>query len=100
MHPEICKFPNEQYYGGRLESATFKYRKPLQTLNPFLIFSLNCSHNNNRKQEKNDIEAYFVYKLIETLLNTLPSTVTVSIGIITPYQNQRITILNLLKSVT
>lgn len=100
MHPEICKFPNEQYYRGELKSAGFKYLKPLEALEPFLIFSLANKNINQRIEPyKSTEEACFIYKLIEALFDCIPATVHVTVGIITPYQTQRAAIHSMLKSV-
>lgn len=101
MHPEICKFPNEQFYAGKLRSATFVYTKPLQNLRPFLMFSLNVFHS-TKKQEayRNNNETDFIYKLINALMHIIPRAVNVRIGIITPYQNQKAAIHNMLRSLT
>lgn len=99
MHPEILTYPNQQYYGGTLNS-TFTYSKPLQPLKPFLMFSLNVPYNSHRKQEmyKNADEVCFIHKLIEALVDIIPHDLNVTIGIITPYQNQRVAIRSILKS--
>lgn len=100
MHPEICKFPNTEYYDNKLVSAHFEYYKPLHKLSPFLMFSLNMSQSNHKNEEmyRNGNETNFVKKLIDVLINNIPKAVEVSIGVITPYQNQRSAILDMLKT--
>lgn len=102
MHPEICKFPNAQYYANKLESANFKYRKPLHKLSPFILFSLNASQLAQKSREvyRNCNEASFIKKLVEVLISVIPRTTDVSIGVVTPYQNQRSAIIDMLKSAT
>lgn len=102
MHPEVCKFPNAQYYANKLESASFKYHKPLHKLSPFILFSLNAPLVGQKSKEvyRNCNEANFIKRLIEVLIAIIPRTTDVSIGVVTPYQNQRSAIIDMLKGAT
>lgn len=102
MHSEICKFPSARFYGNNLKSARFKYRKPLEKLTPFILFTLNNSqHNHGTKDEyRNGDEVDFIKKLLDVLVVTIPTSAEVSIGVITPYRIQRSTINEMLRGVT
>lgn len=86
MHVEICKFPNEQFYGGKLitPSTLNRHNSPFQ---PYCIFSL-CTRNYVNEDAYVNLPEADVALLITQIL--LERSAGMTIGIITPYSKQKI----------
>lgn len=89
MHPEICSFPNRKYYSGKLRSAPIN-NQILHNLKPYLVF--NITSNSLQQKYQNDLEIRFIHSLIESILSLTEKSLEFSIGIITPYNNQKVAI--------
>lgn len=99
MHPDISEFPRTIFYEGRLLDGenvlTEQYGKPyhrLGLLGPFRFFNIayGAEQTSGRSSRANPAEARFAIKLVDTLYSALPPNVldTISIGIISPYNEQ------------
>ena len=85
MLPQICQFPSQHFYGGKLLSAsdmntTFPFK-------PFLVFDVTVGHEESKEEGSifNMAEASLVLKLCKVLLRDLKCS---QIGVITPYKAQ------------
>ncbi|PNF31614.1 hypothetical protein B7P43_G17187 [Cryptotermes secundus] len=96
MHPEICLWPNRFFYNGRLHSAPNLAQQRVCPLLPYCILSLEYKQNVSGELS-NAGEAELVSQLTLGLLEKLGNQ-QLSIGIITPYQKQRATIISILKA--
>nr|CAD7258733.1 unnamed protein product [Timema shepardi] len=95
MHPEICSWPNYYFYEGRLTCAPFLHHQRITPLKPYLVLSLEYRQGLSRGHS-NDGEADFVVEVASIALNTV-SQLKLSVGIITPYNQQKETIQNKLR---
>nr|CAD7437406.1 unnamed protein product [Timema bartmani] len=95
MHPEICCWPNYYFYEGRLTCAPFLHHQRITPLKPYLVLSLEYRQGLSRGHS-NDGEADFVVEVASIALNTV-SQHKLSVGIITPYNQQKETIQNKLR---
>nr|CAD7195255.1 unnamed protein product [Timema douglasi] len=95
MHPEICCWPNYYFYEGRLTCAPFLHHQRITPLKPYLVLSLEYRQGLSRGHS-NDGEADFVVEVASIALNTV-SQLKLSVGIITPYNQQKETIQNKLR---
>ncbi|KAF2886144.1 hypothetical protein ILUMI_20029 [Ignelater luminosus] len=90
MHPEICKFPNKTYYGGKLQNAPILQERDskLKILKPYLVFNLKTDLNNSQEYS-NKTEVACITKLLNAIEMNFRSSDTFSVGIITPYNDQK-----------
>jgi hypothetical protein len=106
MHPEICDFPNREFYRGRLESCMLPHQTaPLeftvfdrdnaleQTLATRRLAFFEAERDTGRSNKVNRHEARIVAESLRTLhglylKNNLRFDARKSIGVITPYRNQ------------
>ncbi|CAG2057993.1 unnamed protein product, partial [Timema podura] len=95
MHPEICCWPNYYFYEGRLTCAPFLHHQRITPLKPYLVLSLEYRQGLSRGHS-NDGEADFVVEVASIALNTV-SQHKLSVGIITPYNQQKEIIQNKLR---
>lgn len=96
MHPDICHFPNQYFYGNKLTTsdAAIDARFPLNAYN---VFSLASNRSNSGGfNYQNPDEADFVINIIKTAVKYAKPD-KFSYGIITPYSGQRDEIANRLK---
>ncbi|KMQ91868.1 helicase senataxin [Lasius niger] len=93
MDYAISYWPNKYFYDGKLKSAIeFKTRFPFHSYR-----LLNHDFTQNDDKFSNTIEAEFVANLIFAMLmfaNWESIDATISLGVLTPYNNQRTLILN------
>ena len=78
MHPEIVKFPNENFYNNELKT---EYKGSDININPFEIINVNGEEERIGTSYENKLEAEKVLELVKEI--NIPDTV-----IITPYQAQ------------
>lgn len=90
MHPEICKFPNKTYYGGKLKNATILERRnsKLEILKPYMVFNLKTNFTNSQEYS-NKTEVACITKLLDAIEMNFSSSDTYSVGVITPYNDQK-----------
>lgn len=87
MHPEICKYPNHAFYLNLLKnSSTYKRKPGLEVLKPYIVFNLHVRDNCNYLNED---EISCVENLMRSILDLINKTRQFSVGIITPYNNQK-----------
>ena len=82
MHPDIVKFPNEQFYGGRIKTSYLE-NKLTQNIVPFQIIHVDGNEKkiNNSFNNTNEIEK--VIQCVNDLLKSFHDVV-----VITPYNAQ------------
>lgn len=91
MHPKICHFPNVTFYNGKLtNSSEVVCRKSfLDVLAPYLIFSVSDTFKLTQEYV-NRTEMDCVIRLLEAILTIIViQKHSCSIGIVTPYNNQK-----------
>ncbi|KYN31774.1 putative helicase senataxin [Trachymyrmex septentrionalis] len=93
MEYAISYWPNRYFYGGKLKNAT-DYRMKF----PFHAYRV-LDHNFTQNYDKfsNTTEAEFVANIIYTMLKCAKwesTSATITLGVLTPYNNQRTLILN------
>lgn len=100
MHPQIRKFPNLKFYNGVLrdDPNILKRKSPLNNLMPYLVFNLDVKFVNGEEYQ-NKYEIACIIKLLRVLHLQLKDS-SVTVGIITPYNNQKQAIMNELKKET
>lgn len=88
MNADILAWPNKYFYDRKLRNGTIGREPPLP-LRPYRVIDLESEQNSD--QFSNDKEAEFVANLIYGMIGHLESKriAHVSIGVITPYKNQR-----------
>nr|XP_018899045.1 PREDICTED: uncharacterized protein LOC109031763 [Bemisia tabaci] len=87
MHQEICQWPNNFFYEGKLIThQSANKRSNSSPLLPYVVLSTSCKAEADG--ETNEEEATIVINLIQEILSR-PDTRVMSIGVITPYQKQR-----------
>ena len=89
MHPDIVKFPNEQFYEGQLKTQYDKKKNPHKSLEPFQIINVDGKEERVGTSYQNKEEANKCINLIESL--KIKDTV-----VICPYQAQCKLLKNLL----
>lgn len=87
MREEICSFPNRQFYCDKLITHPQPCREDIKTLAPYLVFEVNEGNKTKTYVNLKEIEAILMILLTISRLK-LESQLT--IGIITPYNEQRI----------
>lgn len=103
MHPKICHFPNAMYYDGKLTNSTnvLSRKSCLDILQPYLIFSLSA-HFSLSQEYANRSEADCVIRLLNAIMDLIANQKDLkscSIGIVTPYNNQKGGITDKLKDI-
>ena len=81
MHPDIVKFPNEQFYKGELKTEYDKKKNPHKSIEPLQLINVNGKEERIGTSYQNKEEADKCIKLIQDL--KIKDTV-----IICPYQAQ------------
>lgn len=93
MDYAISYWPNRYFYGGRLKNdAESKMKFPFHSYRV-----LNHDFTQNNDKFSNTTEAEFVANIIFTMLmfaNWETTSATISLGVLTPYNNQRTLVLN------
>ncbi|KYN05228.1 putative helicase senataxin [Cyphomyrmex costatus] len=93
MEYAISYWPNRYFYGGKLKNAT-DYRMKF----PFHAYRvLNHNFTQNNDKFSNTTEAEFVANIIYTMLTFAKwesTSTTITLGVLTPYNNQRTLVLN------
>ncbi|XP_042209329.1 uncharacterized protein LOC121857375 isoform X2 [Homarus americanus] len=89
MHPEIAMWPSLHFYSGRLTTSADIIQERTSDLKPYVVFDLKTSQEQRDQNHElyNPKEAALVRCIIETLE---PQIGKQKIGIITPYQRQKI----------
>lgn len=96
MHPEICKYPNYAFYNNLLEnSIKYSQKKGLEIIKPYAVFTLHVKDN---CIYKSDTEVDCVSSLIRAIMRHIRKTCSYSIGVITPYNNQKEALYKKIKS--
>lgn len=99
MHPDICKFPSETFYAGKLEtgpnvlSLTTKPWHSNTYLKPFQFFDVVGTEEKQSKSKGSSLsnykEAEFAVLLVSYLCKWYPDySFGGKIGVITPYKEQ------------
>uniref|UniRef100_A0A336KZM3 CSON001955 protein n=1 Tax=Culicoides sonorensis TaxID=179676 RepID=A0A336KZM3_CULSO len=92
MHPEILKFPNQQFYGNQIKNSNTiigQSSDKSYKLKPYLVFELESEQNFTQNPNcYNTDEISFVLDLVNTL-NELTPPGKYSIGVVTPYAKQK-----------
>ncbi|SPQ96780.1 unnamed protein product (mitochondrion) [Plasmodiophora brassicae] len=91
MHPQICSFPSEQFYGGRLVTAIDRppaafHGDPFVV--PYAFYDIAGNDIQVGQSRANRTEAVFIVKLLAHVNKILRGRAQPSIGVITPYQAQ------------
>ncbi|XP_071057481.1 uncharacterized protein [Onthophagus taurus] len=95
MHPEICLYPSETFYEGMLKTASIcNKRGGLDGLAPYYVLNINKNHQANERLENgyyNETEINCVVKLLKAINDTIGHKTDkfYTVGVITPYNNQR-----------
>ena len=87
MSDPVAHFPNKYFYNGALKNAAIVQSLPLQF---YKVIDMNSIQDD--KKFTNAVEANFVANVVETLMNELNAEnakLPVSVGIITPYKDQK-----------
>jgi hypothetical protein len=91
MHDKIAAFPNEQFYGGKLETAVETQQRQVPGLDPIVAYNVTGPEEPAQGHSwRNEREAQIVTAEVQRLLDhdVLPN----EIGVITPYRGQISTI--------
>ncbi|CAH0546293.1 unnamed protein product [Brassicogethes aeneus] len=93
MHEEICRFPNNKFYDGKLISLPNFENKIKPAIKPYLVFAIKDQKENSLKTQslyENEKEVAFVKELIRVLTSSqITSTCPYTIGVLTPYSAQK-----------
>ncbi|KAF5294950.1 hypothetical protein FQR65_LT10663 [Abscondita terminalis] len=91
MHPEISQFPNTTFYNGKLsDSSCVKKRKSIfNSIQPYLVFNFDMETIMNSQEYSNKAEIICVLKLLNVLNKKYKKSNKFSVGVITPYNNQK-----------
>jgi len=98
MHPDICKFPAEKFYAGRLKShESIAARMAKFPLRAYSVINVRDTSLDtlDPKNVINRAEARFVINVCHVICTILKHS-TATIGIITPYQGQKKLLQNLI----
>ncbi|KAH1003993.1 hypothetical protein HUJ04_003817 [Dendroctonus ponderosae] len=87
MHPEICSFPNSQFYEGKLRSVANPSNKLPEEIKPYLVFNL--EYVNNSREYTNMGEIIVIKKILSSIISLVGKSCNYTIGIITPYRAQK-----------
>ncbi|XP_011878014.1 PREDICTED: uncharacterized protein LOC105567625 [Vollenhovia emeryi] len=93
MDYAISYWPNKYFYGGKLKDAAES--KPTFPFHAYKVLNHEFTQNDDRFS--NTIEAKFVADIIYTMLmfvNWEKTSTAISLGILTPYNNQKTLVLN------
>lgn len=93
MHKDICEWPNEYFYNGRLTTEIPPSKNPPKNFvfHEYNVFKLNFKQTNaDDKNFYNEGEALFIKSLLKVLVRHAdPSMHGFTYGIITPYAMQK-----------
>ncbi|KAL1516751.1 hypothetical protein ABEB36_000615 [Hypothenemus hampei] len=87
MHPEICDFPNRQFYEGKLRSVCKNSRVLQKDVRPYLVFT--CLSSPIVENYTNRVEVMLIKKIVSALFTIINRNLIYKIGIITPYNAQK-----------
>ncbi|KAK5642264.1 hypothetical protein RI129_008431 [Pyrocoelia pectoralis] len=99
MHPEISQFPNRTFYNGRLQDSDSVKTRPsiFKNLRPYVVFNFDMESIIMSQEYVNKPETFCVIKILNVI--TKRYTNNYSIGIVTPYNNQKSEITRHLKMI-
>lgn len=95
MHPDIARFPNEAFYGGKLQAVPLPHQQeesPQPRVTFYDVLPREGEVADKANQAEADVIARLVREIYEREWRTFSETETV--GIIVPYRNQIATIRN------
>lgn len=95
MHPDIARFPNEAFYGGRLQAVPLPHQQeesPQPRVTFYDVLPQEGEVADKANQAEADVIARLVAEIYERERENFSETETV--GIIVPYRNQIATIRN------
>ena len=88
MHPDVASFPNQAFYGGRLEPVGLPHQ--MEEISAPVLFLPSQRDTENLSGKTNRYEARMVADWAERIWMESPATFDVhhTLGIITPYRSQ------------
>lgn len=95
MHPDIARFPNEAFYGGRLQAVPLPHQQE-DSLRPRVTFHDVLPQEGEVADKANQAEADVIARLVREIYDREREdfSATDTVGIIVPYRNQIATIRN------
>lgn len=93
MHPSIAKFPNQAFYGNRLEVVPLPHQYILDDISRVRFYDVRPIED-GQSDKANEAEAVFIASLVKEIYCTEANCFDVSstVGIIVPYRNQIATV--------
>ena len=88
MHPDVALFPNQAFYGGRLEPVGLPHQQ--EEISVPVLFISSPKDGNSLSGKTNRYEAKMVAEWAERIYNEAPEVFDANrtLGIITPYRSQ------------